>query len=208
LTEEVRAPSIGTLGVSELFPDNPMREVFAMKRFSISAVFLSLLFAVALSARAQMDMPKPGPELKKLDYFAGSWTTVGDMKPGPMGPGGEWTQSEHDEWMEGGYFLVLHSQFKGAMGRGTSVAYMGYDTNDKMYTYDEFNTMSEAEHSKGSVDGDTWTWTSEEKMGAQTVKGRYTMKIVSPTSYTMKFEMSPDGSKWETVMDGKATKTK
>jgi hypothetical protein len=103
---------------------------------------------------------------------------------------------------------VLHSQFKGAMGRGTSVAYMGYDTNDKMYTYDEFNTMGEAEHSKGSVDGDTWTWTSEEKMGAQTVKGRYTMKIVSPTSYTMKFEMSPDGSKWETVMDGKATKTK
>lgn len=46
------------------------------------------------------------------------------------------------------------------------------------------------------------------KMGPQTMKGRYSMKILSPTSYTYKFEMSPDGTKWDTVMEGKATKTK
>ncbi len=28
----------------------------------------------------------PGPELKKLDYFVGNWTSEGDAKPGPMGP--------------------------------------------------------------------------------------------------------------------------
>jgi hypothetical protein len=45
-------------------------------------------------------------------------------------------------------------------------------------------------------------------MGAQTMKGRYTMKILTPTSYTFKYEMSPDGATWNTVMDGKATKVK
>jgi hypothetical protein len=43
-------------------------------------------------------------------------------------------------------------------------------------------------------------------MGAQTMKGRFTEKILSPTAYTFKFEMSADGTKWDTVMDGKATK--
>jgi hypothetical protein len=34
------------------------------------------------------------------------------------------------------------------------------------------------------------------------------MKILSPDSYNFKFEMSPDGAKWETAMEGKATKSK
>ena len=40
------------------------------------------------------------------------------------------------------------------------------------------------------------------------MKGRFTMKIASPTSYTFMSEMSEDGTKWSTVMDGKATKGK
>jgi hypothetical protein len=33
------------------------------------------------------------------------------------------------------------------------------------------------------------------------------MKIASPTAYTFTFEMSEDGAKWTTIMDGKATKS-
>jgi len=180
-----------------------------MKRFSLTTMFLCMTFLLVLSAQAQMEASKPGPELKKLDYLSGTWTMEGDTKPGPMGPGGKWSMSEQNQWMDGGFFLVSRSQFKsGYMGNGSGTAYMGYDNNDKMYTYDEFNTMGEAEHSKGMIDGDRWTWTSEEKMGSQTYKSRYTMKILSATAYTMKFEMSQDGSTWTTVMDGKATKTK
>jgi len=39
-----------------------------------------------------------------------------------------------------------------------------------------------------------------------TMKGRFTMKVLSPTSYTMKFELSQDGTNWMTGMEGKATK--
>jgi hypothetical protein len=33
-----------------------------------------------------------------------------------------------------------------------------------------------------------------------------TIKTLSPTSYTMKFEVSIDGTNWMTFMEGKATK--
>ena len=67
---------------------------------------------------------------------------------------------------------------------------MGYSSDDKTYTYREFNSWGEFTDSKGSVDGDTWTWINEEKMGGATKKGRFTMKVTSPTSYDFSFEMS------------------
>jgi Protein of unknown function (DUF1579) len=179
-----------------------------MKRLSTLIVFLTLLFAMTIPTQAQMEMPKPGPELKKLDMFAGSWTLEGDMKPGPMGPGGKMTETEHCKWMDGGFFLVCHADFKSSMGNGTETAYMGYDTNDKVYTYDSFNSMGESDHSKGKVEGDTWTWSSDSKMGGQSIKGHFIMKVSSPASYSFKFEMSQDGTTWTTAMDGKATKQK
>ena len=175
-----------------------------MKTITIILVW----FVVTTAALAQMEPPKPAPEHKKLDVFAGSWTLDGDMKPGPMGPGGTMTESQKCDWMEGNFFLVCHSDFKSSMGNGTGVSVMGYSADDKAYTYREFNSWGEATDSRGSLDGDTWTWTSDEKMGDKIIKGRFTMKIVSPTSYNFTFEMSPDGSKWTTVMDGKATKGK
>jgi len=128
------------------------------------------------------------------------------MKATQMGPGGKVTIQEDGKWMDGNFFVVFHSSFKSAMGDGTGIAIMGYDTQENVYTYDEYNSVGEANHFKGTVEGDTWTWTSEIKMGPQIVKGRFAQKIVSPTSYTFKFEMSMDGTTWNLVMDGKTTK--
>ena len=41
---------------------------------------------------------------------------------------------------------------------------------------------------------DTWTWTNDQKMGDMTMKGRFTMKVTSPTSYNFMYEMSQDGN--------------
>ena len=70
------------------------------------------------------------------------------------------------------------------------------------------NSWGEFTDSKGSVDGDTWTWTNDEKMGGMTMKGRFIMKVTSATSYSFSYEMSEDGAKWTNVMEGKATKGK
>jgi Protein of unknown function (DUF1579) len=163
---------------------------------------------VLAAAAAAQEMPKPGPEHKKLDMFAGSWTLDGDMKPGAMGPGGNVVESEKCDWMDGGFYLVCHVDFKMSMGNGSGLTVMGYSPDDKVYTYREFNSWGEFDDSRGSVDADTWTWTNDQKMGNMTMKGRFTMKVTSPTSYNFSYETSPDGTKWTMVMDGKATKAK
>ena len=106
----------------------------------VAVLLLSALFA---AAQAPPQMPKPGPEQKNLAYFAGNWKITGDMKAGPMGPGGKFTGSEHIEWMPGGFFLVSHSQGSSAMGKESGMAVYGYDTEKKTYTYDEFNSRGE-----------------------------------------------------------------
>jgi hypothetical protein len=170
------------------------------------AACLTLIAFVAVSTQAQMPTPKPAPEVSKLDYLAGDWITDGDLKPSPMGPGGKMSSNDHVQWMDGKFFVVMHSKFKGAMGDGTAMAVMGYDPEKKVYTYNEYNSMGQVNHSEGTITGDTWNWTSNENMGGQTFKGRYTMNVLSPTAYTFKYELSKDGTEWTTVMDGKATK--
>ncbi len=160
----------------------------------MKTIIMNSLAVVTLAAAslAQMDAPKPAPELKKIDMFAGSWTLDGNMKASDMGPGGKMAETEKCEWMDGNFFLVCHAQYSSATFSGTSVSYMGYSTDDKAYTYREFSSMGEFTDSKGTVDGDTWTWTSDEKMGGMTMKGRFTMKVTSPTTYNFMFEMSQD----------------
>ncbi len=152
---------------------------------------------------------KPGPEVKKLDYFAGTWTVEGTVSQGPWGNGGKFTSTDTSEWMPGNFFLAGHSDFKMPPeigGDGKEVSYMGYDTNENVYTFDSFNSQGRREASKGVLTGDTWTWNSSQNYGGQDIKQKMTIKQVSPTSYSMKFEVSVDGTTWMMFMEGKATK--
>lgn len=175
-------------------------------RLAMASV-IAMVCAALVAAQTPQQPPKPGPEVKKLDYFSGNWKSEGEMKPSSFGPGGKFSATGHSEWMEGGFFLVSHSDENTPMGPGKSVAVLGYDPNEKVYTYHAFNSMGEAEQAKGTLAGDTWTWTNEQKIQGKMMRGRYTIKTLSPTSYTFKFETAPEGGAWSTVMEGKATKT-
>ena len=173
-----------------------------------TALVITLLCAALLAAQNPPPAPTPGPEVKKLDYFAGDWKSEGDMKPGPMGPGGKFSGTEHNEWMKGNFFLVSHGTEAGAMGSGTSVGVYGYNTQDKVYTFDEYSSSGETIHAKGTLVGDTWTWIQDDKSQGKTVHYRYTVKPTSPTAYAFKLEMQPEGGTWATAFEGKATRTK
>ncbi len=174
----------------------------------IASIFGAVLL-FQICSLAQMEMPKPGPEHKKLDLLSGSWILEGDVKPSPMGPGGKVTENEKCEWMEGGFYLVCNVTFTSkTIGNGSGISVLGYSTDDKAYTYREFNSWGEFTDSKGSVDGDTWTWTNDQKMGPSAMKGRFTMKMTSASAYDFSYAISEDGNKWTTIMDGKASKNK
>src|SRR5258706_15581768 len=101
----------------------------------IRVVFLLLSVFAVNSSYAQMGPPTPAPELKKLDFLAGDWTSEGTMTPSPGAPSGKWTMTSHAEWMDGSFFLVEHDEGDFAqMGKAKELPVMGYDAEEKGYT--------------------------------------------------------------------------
>lgn len=163
------------------------------------------LFLVLAACGWAQQMAPPAPELKKLDAFVGTWKTEGQLKAGPGSNGGTFSSVDKYEWQKGGYWLVGHANVSGmGLPDGAELNVLGYDSNRAEYTYDSFSSMGgRHEAGVGKVDGDTWTWSSAE--GSQ-FRWRFTEKIVSPTSLTMKYEISTDGANWIEVLEAKSTK--
>jgi len=178
---------------------------------TLAGIALGLILIITSSgASAQMSPPTPAPELKKLDYFSGSWTVDATIGPGPWGSGGKFSATGTDEWTKGNFFLLGHDEFTLPAelgGGGSATAILGYDPDKKVYTEDRFDSNGRHEKSTGTLSGDTWTWTSENNYNGMTIQGRLTMKVVSPTSYVTKYEVSADGgATWLAFWEGKATK--
>jgi len=178
------------------------------RHLAASCLTIAAFGVVALAQAQAPATPKPGPEQKALGYFVGNWTGEGEMKPGPLGPGGKMTSTDSCQWFEGGFQVVCRGIGTGPMGSMTSLGVMSYSAADKGYTYYGIDNMGSSELSTGTKSGSTWTFGATSHFGGQTFKSRYTVVEVSPTSYTFKWESSADGTKWATLMEGKSTKAK
>jgi len=177
-----------------------------MKRGSAVVILVVLVLAAAVGAQNSPPTPTPSPEVKRMDYWVGNWTTEFEFKPG-FGPAGKVIGKVHEEWLAGGYFVVSRAEWTGAMGNSTELSVMGYNADEKVYTNYDFNGAGIATYSEGPVKGDTWTLVSTSKMGDKKVTNRFTVKEVSPALCTFKYEMQPEGADWVTVMEGKSTKS-
>jgi hypothetical protein len=173
-----------------------------VRRFA--ACFLLVLFAAGLTLVGAQDAPKPGPEHARLGYFVGKWTSEGEISENPMGmPSGKFTGSDNCEWFDGKFSVVCKSTSKGPMGETKGLGIMSYSSMEGVYTYygTDSTGMAMTTVPKGKVDGKTWVYDDEAKMGDETVKNRYTIVEKSATSYSFKWEVQgPDG--WMTVMSG------
>src|SRR5271157_5657118 len=109
--------------------------------------------------------------------------------------------TESGEWVTDGFFLETHTSMKSPMGHINSVRVMGYNAGDKVYTYNVYNSLGEHQMATGHLQGNTWTWIAEQKMNGVITKGRYTMTIVTPDSYTFKSEVATPSGGWSTVME-------
>lgn len=169
--------------------------------------FRTVLVIVLLAGSAWAQLPeKPGPEVKKLDYFVGTWTAEGTIPLGPWGAGGKFSVTHTNEWVAGSFFLETHSDFKMPPDLGgdiKSTGFLGYDTDKNVYTSIDFTSHGGHELAQGSLNGDTWTWASSEKHDGQEIQQKATNKILSPNSYSAKFEISQDGTNWMIMMEAK-----
>jgi hypothetical protein len=174
-------------------------------RTRLFAAALSLGFVAAI-ATAQQGPPKPGPETKKLDAFAGKWQGEAEMKPGPWGAGGKMMNQDDCTWFEGGWQLVCNSTGTGPMGTVKGQGVLAYNAEEKAYKYMGYDSMGMMMSGTGTVTGNTWNWKSTEKMNGKTIHTRYTVTLTSPTTQTFKYETSEDGKTWNTMAEGKSTK--
>jgi len=179
-----------------------------MPRRTISViVFISVCAAFVA---AQGPAPKPGPEHQKLQYFVGKWSTTGEMKTNPFSPGGKMTASDSCDWFQGGFAVVCHSEGKGPAGPMKSLGIMGYNSDQKVYTYYGLDNtgMVMMSAAKGTVKGDVWTFLDEGTMGGQPYTSRFTLKTGSPNSYTFSWELQGQDKKWMPILEGTSTRVK
>jgi hypothetical protein len=174
----------------------------------LSIAVLLIVSIAALGFAQEPAAPKPGPEHKKIEAFAGKWNFTGKAEPGPMGGGGAVTFTETCEMFEGGFALVCHSEGKSPMGPSKAMSIMTYDTEKKAYTYYAVENGFPPFLAIGqSADGKTWNWKTETKMGDKSMMTQVTVTLVSPTSQTFEMKMSMDGGKtWTPGVTGKSTK--
>jgi hypothetical protein len=177
-----------------------------MKSTLSAAVALSVLTTVAAAQPPQAT--KPGPEHKRIGYFAGQWNFQGEAKPSPMGPAGKISATESCDWFAGGFHLVCRSKGTGPMGASTSQSIMAYDAGRKAYTYHSISSLGNAIFVRGNVDGKVWTWTDEITADGKPMKIRAVVTEETPTSYSFKLEASVGGAPMAVIEEGKATKVK
>lgn len=168
---------------------------------------LVLLPAIFGVAQAPSSDTGPSPEQQAMGYFAGDWTLDGTAKISPSSPASPFTAHEKSEWVSGGFFLETHTSSRGPLGALRSTRVMGYNPEDKTYTYNAYNSLGEHMIAIGNFQGNVWTWKSEAKMNGLVTSGRYTITITSPNTYTFRSEVAGPNASWSTVMEGKATRT-
>jgi hypothetical protein len=59
---------------------------------------------------------------------------------------------------------------------------------------------------RGTLRGDTWSYTDEGMMGGKKVKSRVTIKELSPTKYTFRYETQGADGKWAPMVESTNTK--
>ncbi len=182
----------------------------AMRPWVVGVVALGIIcLAGGTAAFAQGGgPPKPGPEHAKLGYFVGKWQGEGMMNASPFGPGGKMTSTDTCEWWDKKFAVVCHNEGMGPTGPTKGIGIISYNPTEKVYTYYGLGNDGQAWTTvpRGTVDGTTWTYLDESKMGAETMTTRYVIKETSPTSHTWKWELQGEGGTWTTVAEGRSTR--
>jgi len=83
----------------------------------------------------------PVPNKRSSTISRATGVSEGDSKPSVWAPA---EKNDHEARIQVDgrrlLFVVIHSDYKTPEGNGTGTSFLGYDPQDKVYTYDEFNS--------------------------------------------------------------------
>jgi uncharacterized protein DUF1579 len=174
----------------------------------LTVLFAHLVFCTTILGQQSANLPQPGPEEKRMGYFVGKWIEEVDVKPSPLAPGHKGTIKETCDWFPGGFHVVCHGDFSGTVGETKDLSIFSYSRQEKVYLYYEIIGDGDTVAARGTIQGDTWTWLSESKVGGKVIKERFIYEQVSADTATMKSEVQGDDGRWNLRTEVNARRVK
>ena len=168
---------------------------------------LMILMHGARGQEAPGPSPQPGPEVRKLAYYLGTWKGEGEAKGGPFGPAGKLSSTTTCEWFAGGFQLVCRGEENGPTGKRAFLNIRGYDGKTKSYAEYGISSLGDSEYTTGgTIEDGRKTFIVDIDAGGKPGQVRYTERQVSPTLFTYRAEVSVDGGPWTEIAEGKVAK--
>ncbi len=131
----------------------------------IVLLLAALLLTIALSQAQEqkqeqapaMPRPKFGPELAKLSFLVGDFTTETAIQPNPMMPNGSTGKGRSTlKWGLDSMFLIIEETSQSALlGNYKGQGLLTYDRQEKQYVLSMFNNFGDHPVYKGDFNGDT-----------------------------------------------------
>lgn len=175
----------------------------------LSMVVVCLLFATVLSAQ----MPKPGPELKALEPFIGTWDCKGELFTSPeFGPGHPEVAVITGKWTHGGFYVDVH--FKETKTAKSPEPYdanifLGYDGEIKKYVFGSIDNTGTYETAQATGwDKDVMTFEGPIHTGAATFTARDTFTKKGTTGMSHLFSLKEKDGSWRKIEEDHCTRGK
>jgi len=165
--------------------------------FALTIALLLVVQATTSIVRAQ-----PSPEQKKLDYFVGKWKADLDIKATATTAALKASGTEDCESFAN-LHVVCRSELTGGTGLYKAMRTFSYVPALKQYSSYTVDSLGYAVLTLGTVQGDTWTFTTE----AGGYKTRTTMKTTKD-GYTAAAEYAGPDGKWTPSSTSKFTRMK
>lgn len=176
-----------------------------MRRALIFALGLSTFAVLAqepAAAPAQWEVPKPGPEMAKLDGMVGTFAVNERHEAGLMGPAGSGKGVARVTRGPGGFTLLIdYTATAGAMKGMRGHGILGWDAEAKTYKQSWTDSMGPMiVTSAGSWEDGALVLLSEGTMMGKPYKERDVSSDITPKGFTLTINMSMDGAPFEKVM--------
>jgi len=152
-----------------------------------------------------MDMPQPSAGHRRLEELAGHWEGEETMHPSPWDPkGGSATGRTTSRIGLNGFALIAdYQQERGGVVTFTGHGVWTFDPKTGRYTLHWFDcTGSPPEVFTGGFEGSRLVVTH----GGPGMHARLSYDLGEAGHLATRMEMSPDGSAWKTLFDGRLTR--
>ncbi|MBS1687167.1 MAG: DUF1579 family protein [Bacteroidetes bacterium] len=135
----------------------------------------------------------PNPALSKFSRLIGEWKTTGTH---PYVPNTIFHGSTSFKWMEGGAFLIMHSQIE-EEGIPSGISILGSDDAAGEFFMLYFDERKISRKINVSFDGDVLKWWRDFPSFSQ----RYVWTFIDDNTIISKGELSKDGQHWENDLE-------